>query len=116
MKNMLKKLLIAPLDFNRTNSSKCYNKYLENSSIKAATIFSKVPPYTYIVKENITGFYTQEETVEGWYNTIKKVLDDRELLLRVKENSYKDVMDNYSVDKLMEWFIFTIKQIIQEGV
>ena len=116
MREIQPDLLIAPLDFNRTNSSKCYNKYLENSSIKAATIFSKVPPYTYIVKENITGFYTQEETVEGWYNTIKKVLDDRELLLRVKENSYKDVMDNYSVDKLMEWFIFTIKQIIQEGV
>ena len=116
MKEIEPDLLIAPLDYNRTNSSKCYNKYLENSSIKAATIFSKVPPYTYIVKENITGFYVQEETTKGWYNTIEKVLNNKELLYKVKENSYKDVIDNYSVDKLMEWFISTIKQIIKEGI
>ena len=116
MKEIEPDLLIAPLDFNRTNSSKCYNKYLENSSIKAATIFSKVPPYTYIVKENITGFYVQEETTKGWYNTIEEVLNNKELLYKVKENSYKDVIDNYSVDKLMEWFISTIKQIIKEGI
>lgn len=115
MREIQPDLLIAPLDYNRTNSSKCYNKYLENSSMKAATIFSRVPPYTDVVKENLTGFYTQKETVEGWYNTIEKVLNNRDLLFKVKENSYKDVMNNYSVDKLMEWFVFTIRQIIKEG-
>ena len=88
---------------------------MENSSIKAATVFSRVPPYTDVVKENLTGFYTQEETTEGWYSTIEKILNNRELLFKVKENCYKDVMENYSVDKLMEWFTFTIKQIIEEG-
>ena len=115
MREIQPDLLIAPLDYNRTNSSKCYNKYLENSSMKAATIFSRVPPYIDVVKENLTGFYTQKETVEGWYNTIEKVLNNRDLLFKVKENSYKDVMNNYSVDKLMEWFVFTIRQIIKEG-
>ena len=115
MREIQPDLLIAPLDYNRTNSSKCYNKYLENSSIKAATIFSRVPPYVDVVKENLTGFYTQEETTEGWYSTIEKILNNRELLFKVKENCYKDVMENYSVDKLMEWFTFTIKQIIEEG-
>ena len=116
MKEIKPDLLIAPLSFDRTSSSKCYNKYLENSSIGAATLFSKVPPYVNVVKENETGFFVEEETVDGWCNSIENILNDRELLFNVQKNAYNDVLNNHSVDTFLSWFMDTIKRIIKEGV
>ncbi|WP_026527614.1 glycosyltransferase [Butyrivibrio sp. VCD2006] len=107
-------LLVAPLDSSRTSQSKCYNKYVESGVIGAACIFSNVKPYTDVVKDNYNGFLLDQNTEEAWFNKINEIIADSDLLDRVKNNAYEDVMKNHTVDAVLPIVLHNIEVVINE--
>lgn len=107
-------LLIAPLTNTRTAMSKCYNKYVESSIIKAACIYSKIEPYTLVVKEGVNGYFVENESVGGWAKKIEDVLTRPEILSQVQDNAYRDVIENHTVGVLLGKFVKQIDRIMKE--
>lgn len=108
-------LLIAPLSSRtRTEKSKCYNKYVESAIIKAACLFSNTEPYTLVVKDQINGYFVDDETEEGWYKKLKNIVDDINTLRIVQNNAYNDVIENYTVGAVLGKFAENIEIIIEK--
>lgn len=107
-------ILIAPLEGNRTCEAKCPNKYLEMGSMRAAGIYSNVRPYTDVIEQNINGILVEEETVEHWYNAIKTLIDNTDILHGIQLKAYEDVNENYGIPKVKQRFIKVLKNIIEE--
>ncbi|WP_407306641.1 glycosyltransferase [Desulfosporosinus sp. SB140] len=106
-------VLLAPILHTRTSMSKCYNKYVESSIVKAVCIYSKVEPYTTVVKDGENGYFVEAETVEGWRDKIEEVLTNPGLLRQVQSNAYRDVMENHTVGALLGEFVNTIDYIVK---
>lgn len=107
-------LLIAPLGKTRTERSKCYNKYVESGIVRAACLFSKTEPYTYVVNDNINGFFVEDESEHAWYQRLKSIVSNKEELRKVQKNAYNDVLNNYTVEKILPSFIDCIENIIEK--
>lgn len=107
-------LLLAPLNNKRTDMSKCFNKYIESGILKAASIYSKVEPYTFVVKDGVNGYFVEDESIAGWENKIEDVIAHPNLLKQVQEKAYCDVIENYTVEVLLPEFVKNINQIIEK--
>ncbi|MDP4094971.1 MAG: hypothetical protein Q8920_16640 [Bacillota bacterium] len=107
-------ILLAPLDNNRTYSSKCPNKYLEIGAVKAAGIYSDVYPYRSVVRDCINGLLVTENTVEAWEEKILMLADNRILLEKIKRNCYRDIKNHYKTEKLLGEFCEIIEAVIED--
>lgn len=107
-------LILAPLVNNRTNKSKCYNKYVEMGVISAVCIYSEQLPYTEVVQDNVNGFYVSSGTEQAWYRRLEEVVCDVDLLRSVQRNAYEDVTNNHTVDVLLNKFADMITNVIEE--
>lgn len=65
-------LLIAPLEDTHTMRSKCYNKYVESGIVGSACVYSHCQPYTDVICNGVNGYFVEDETQDGWYNTLQK--------------------------------------------
>lgn len=108
-------LLIAPLLNTRTFRSKCYNKYIESGVIGAACIYSKMCPYTDVVKDGVNGYLLEDETEEGWYCKLTEVLGDIPSLRRVQQTAKEDVLTHHSVEAMLRPFIQKLRYVIEEA-
>ena len=108
-------LLIAPLLNTRTFRSKCYNKYIESGVIGAACIYSKMRPYTDVVKDGINGYLLEDETEEGWYRKLTEVLGGVSSLRRVQQTAKEDVLTHHSVEAMLRPFIQKLRCVIEEA-
>lgn len=108
-------LLIAPLLDTRTFRSKCYNKYIESGVIGAACIYSKMRPYTDVVKDGVNGYLLEDETEEGWYHKLTEVLGDVSTLRRVQQNAKENVLTYHSVEAVLELFVQKLQYVIEEA-
>jgi len=107
-------LLMAPLEDTHTMRSKCANKYIEGGIIGAAGVFSDLEPYRSAVKDGETGFLVKDDSEDGWYECLAAALQDIPRLRRVQEQVREDILDNYSVKKLLPLFKKKITSIIEE--
>lgn len=109
-------LILAPLVNNRTNKSKCYNKYVEMGVVSAVCIYSKQQPYTEVVEDNINGFYVRGGTERDWYERLEEIVCDVDLLRSAQKNAYEDVINNHTVNVLLNRFADMITNVIEEDV
>ena len=68
---------VIPLDDSLFSSCKSVIKYLDYSLAGIPTICSNVPPYSDVIKNNITGVLCQNEENE-WYESICKLIESPE--------------------------------------
>lgn len=85
-------IAFAPLMNTQFNSCRSNLKYLEYTLAGAAFIGSDLAPYK-CVKHNQTGLLTGEA---GWYDAIKRLIDDEELRKHLHTNAVADVRENYT--------------------
>ncbi|WP_407306634.1 glycosyl transferase family 1 [Desulfosporosinus sp. SB140] len=86
---------LAPLYTTEFYRLKYFNKFIEYTTLSAAGIYTKCPPYTTIVEDNKNGFLC-ENTYDGWYNTIKKAILDWELREHCANEARKLVGNEFS--------------------
>lgn len=69
---------LAPLCECNFNKSKSNVKYLEYSMAGMPTIASKCEPYK-CIEDGVDGLLVDIDDEDGWYNAIKRLIDDRKL-------------------------------------
>jgi glycosyltransferase involved in cell wall biosynthesis len=109
-------LLIAPLEKTHTDQSKCFNKFLENSIVGAAGIYSRTKPYIDVVIDGYNGFFVDNETDENWYIKLTEVLSDIPHLREVQRQAKKDVLERFTIKKLSGLFADKLVHVIEDEV
>ena len=109
-------LLLAPIPHTHTAQSKCYNKYIESGVIGAACIYSHCLPYTEVIQDGENGFFADDETENGWYTALERVLSNSGMLRAVQQNAYRDVWENHSVDKMLNAFRDKLTAVIEGDI
>lgn len=90
---------LAPMPLTDFHIYKYFNKYVEYSSFGIASVFTKCEPYTFGVKDGITGLLVNNNENE-WFKALERLINDSELRKKISNNCLKDAKDNYSLDKL----------------
>ena len=105
-------LLLAQIPHTHTAQSKCYNKYVESAIVGAASVYSNCLPYTEIIKNGVNGYLVEDESEEGWYSALQRILSNLNNLRLVQRNAYRDVLENFTVDNVLGRFANKIATII----
>ncbi|GGF98683.1 glycosyltransferase [Paenibacillus abyssi] len=92
---------LAPLHNHSFNNSKTNNKFREYAACQIPGIYSKSPVYTPWVTHGETG-YLAPHTEEGWYEGIRKLIEDPEMRHRIKENAEAAARQHFSLDTCVE--------------
>jgi O-antigen biosynthesis protein len=86
---------LAPLFDCKFNDSKSNLKYLEYSAVGAATIGTNLPPYQ-CIEDGVDGLLVDPEDSEGWYQSIKTLIDNRALRDTMAKTAKEKVLKQYS--------------------
>jgi glycosyltransferase involved in cell wall biosynthesis len=86
---------LAPLYDCKFNDSKSNIKYLEYTMAGAPTIATNLDPYN-CIKDGHDGLLVEPHDEEGWYQAIKKLIDDKELHDTLVANARKKAFEKYS--------------------
>mgnify|MGYP001577739387 CR=1 FL=1 len=88
---------IAPLCNNAFNTAKSELKWTEYGALGIPCVMSNVPPYSLRVMDMDTGFLCS--TDQEWSGTIQRLIDDKELRIKVGQNALEEVRTSYDIDK-----------------
>ena len=80
-------IIVAPLNDNVYNRSKSNIKFLESSSAKKPGCWQEIRQYREVVEDGKNGFLCG--TAEKWYESIKKLIEDKELRRKMGEEAFK---------------------------
>jgi len=103
-------IAIAPLEPSSFNCSKSSIKFLEYSACGFPGVYSDVPAYSETVNNGITGLLTSH-TPEGWYRSIKRLIDDRKLRSNISSAAHKFVKQNFSMEKAASLWQETLQKL-----
>lgn len=79
-------IFVASLVDNLFNRCKSSIKYWEYSALGIVGVFSNLDPYTRVITNGKNGFLAS--TPEEWYQSLKLLIDNRDLRLSVAQNAY----------------------------
>lgn len=88
---------LAPILDTPFNICKSNIKWQEYSLMGIPTIASKVGPYAESIKHASTG-YLVENTMDGWYNAYKLLIENETLRRKIGAKAKQDVIDNWSLE------------------
>ncbi|NMM02214.1 glycosyltransferase [Paraburkholderia sp. RP-4-7] len=86
------------------NSCKSPIKYADYGSLGIPAIYSNCPTYRENVKHRLTG-YIASNTVDSWQQALEEMLRDSELRQTIRVNSYADVLERFSVQRISSMFL-----------
>lgn len=94
---------LAPMVETEFSSCKHYNKYIEYASYGIAGIYSNVLPYNRAVRDRENGMLCENNAV-AWYDAIAELIDDPDLLERIKRQCRKEAETVYSIGTVAEQY------------
>ena len=113
MKELAPDILLAPLTEDRTSMSKCPNKYLEIGGIGSAGIYTDLYPYNKVVEDGVDGLLVPTNTVSAWEEKICLLINDKNLLERIKKQCHANVEKNYATEKVIKRFCEMIDGVMK---
>jgi len=100
---------IAPLSNTLSNQAKSNLKYREYGACGIAGIYSDIAPYSSSLIDRTHGLITLHST-EGWYESIKLLIENKSLRESISKNAFEDIQKNYTDEKLsMDWLRVLVK-------
>lgn len=96
---------LCPLIGDKFNSYKSAIKWTEYSMFNAATVYSKVPPYSDFIEDGVTGVGVEKNTKNAWIEAIESILYDVEKRKRIGDNAFDKVYNEYNMqDNTLLWY------------
>lgn len=92
---------LAPMIPTEFSSCKHYNKYIEYASYGIVGVFSKILPYTRAIRDRENGMLC-ENNAEAWYEAISALIDDPELLRKMRSRCLEETGTIYSIETVAE--------------
>jgi len=87
---------VMPLSDSPWAQGKCGFKAIQYMALGILAVVSPVGVNTQIVDHGINGYYCTTE--EDWYETLKELIQNKTLLLKMGENARKKIEEHYSVN------------------
>jgi glycosyltransferase involved in cell wall biosynthesis len=108
-------ICLAPLAENTFNEVKSELKIIEAGMKKKVLIAQDYSVYKELIKHGENGFLVgKKESTRGWYECIKKVINNQNLRENLSNNLYEFVKDRYSLENVTkdraEWYREIIKE------
>jgi len=92
---------LAPLIDHESNRSKTDNKYREYSACRYAGIYSNIPPYNSVVRDEVTGLLIANNHA-AWLETIANLLEQPAKRAALAQNAFIDVKQKYDIKRTSE--------------
>lgn len=90
---------LAPLVSTEFTKCKYFNKYLEYTLSGLVGVYSKVEPYTFVIKDGENGFLV-EDSPEDWLNCLEKLINLKDGRKKIVERAQKHVKEAFSADEI----------------
>ena len=90
---------LAPLKDDEFHRSKTNTKFRDYGACGIAGVYSNVDVYSDCVTDGETGLLV-ENTAEGWYEGIERLIEDRELRASIKANAFEYVREHYDIKRV----------------
>lgn len=103
---------LAPLDTEGFSNFKYFNKYIEYTLAGIPAIFSECPLYTQVVKDGENGLICNN-TVEGWYSALCKLIDDPLLRLNIVNESQKIIYEEFNANIVLSKLVTDLPEYTQ---
>lgn len=87
---------LAPMPDTSFHRAKHYNKYMEYASIGCVGIYSKVMPYTQVIRSFQNGILC-ENTVQGWLDALEWCLYHPAECVKIQKNLEQDMERRFSI-------------------
>lgn len=107
-------IAIAPLGNSLFNRCKSPVKYMEYTAMGIPCVYSKVVPYTDIIRDGFNGFLA--DNPDEWIEKISKLIDDRNLRNELLVNAQLDVRSNWMLPDHAYLWQACYDQILDRGV
>lgn len=100
-------ICVIPLAENTYTRCKSAIKFLEMSSAKKPGVWQDIRQYQNVV-DGKNGLLASSS--KNWYDSIKKLIDDKELRKQMGENAYRTIVDNHQMKDHLDGYakLFTI--------
>ncbi|TPI40620.1 glycosyltransferase family 4 protein [Mesorhizobium sp. B3-1-6] len=94
---------LAPLLDHEANRGKTDNKYREYGACHIAGVYSNIPPYRNVVRNNETGILI-ENTTESWLKAISVLIESPEMRKKIENMAFKYIKNQYDLPVVScEW-------------
>lgn len=95
---------LAPLESNYFTACKYHNKFLEYASRYMAGIYSDVPPFNLVVKNEVNGLLCDNNPIR-WKNTIIKLIENKDLRYNIINNANEYLRQNNTEEEIEKQLI-----------
>lgn len=102
---------IAPLVGNDFTKCKYFNKYLEYSLSGVVGIYSKVEPYTFVIKNGENGYLVEDDPKE-WLKTLESIIENKSGRSNIVETAQTDIKENFSAEKIFGEIFKNIPELL----
>lgn len=95
------------------NRCKTDNKLREYGACQIAGVYSKIPPYSLVVKQQETGLLVNN-TKEDWYEAIKLLITNHDLRIQIADQARKWVEKERSIPIIADGWMNLFQQLLAE--
>lgn len=96
---------LAPLPNTIFHRSKNNTKFRDYGACRVAGVYSNIDVYSSCIEDGRTGILV-ENTPEGWFEGVSRLIENPALTENIKEAAYKRIYDNYRQELVEdEWMI-----------
>ncbi len=106
---------LAPLPDTLFHRSKNNTKFRDYGACRVAGVYSNVDVYSSCIKDNSTGVLV-ENTADGWYEGIVRLINNRDLIATIKKNAYEEVYTQYRQELVEEEWLQQINELLGESI
>ncbi len=102
---------LAPLPDTIFHRSKNNTKFRDYGACRVAGVYSNVDVYSSCIEDGRTGILV-ENTPEGWFEGVARLIDNPALTDTIKETAYKHIYDNYRQELVEDEWLADIASVL----
>lgn len=102
---------LAPLIDTEFHRCKYYNKFIEYAVYGICGVYSKTPPFTFIIQDRINGVYTENNSKE-WEQKIIQLIEDKQLREFIRINAFNQIKQEFTPQVIAQDLTKLIPEII----
>lgn len=103
-------IFVAPLMNNLFNRCKSSIKFLEYSALGVPGIYSRVKPYTSIIRDGVNGLLAS--SYEEWINCFVRLIEQPELRVQLAQNAQNTVKKNWLLSNNAQKWLTVYKSVL----
>lgn len=106
---------LAPLPDTVFHRSKNNTKFRDYGACRVAGVYSNIDVYSSCIEDGRTGILV-ENTPEGWFEGVARLIDNPALTESIKEAAYKRIYDNYRQELVEDEWLVDIASVLTSSV